>query len=106
MSVQFKMTFHEMDNWMESEKGLFGENAQSVILNAQIFGYKWFGDKQLFLKLEKKGNEIMNWKLFNCDGEFLREVNCQYDASDIATMMYDAKQVILDFDKQEAKIIK
>jgi hypothetical protein len=48
----------------------------------------------------------MDWKLFDKEGKFLQEVNCQYDASDIATMMYDAKQVILDFDKQEAKIIK
>lgn len=48
----------------------------------------------------------MDWKLFDKENKFLQEVNCQYDAADIATMMYDAKQVVLDFDKQEAKIIK
>lgn len=48
----------------------------------------------------------MEWKLFDKEGNFLQEVNCQYDASDIATMMYEAKKVELDFDKQEAKIIK
>ncbi len=48
----------------------------------------------------------MDWKLFDKDGKFLQEVNCQYDASDIATMMYDAVKVELDFEKQEAKIIK
>jgi hypothetical protein len=48
----------------------------------------------------------MDWKLFDKEGKFLQEVNCQYDASDIATMMYDAKQVVLDFDRKEAKIIK
>lgn len=48
----------------------------------------------------------MDWKLFDQKGNFLQEVNCQYDASDIATMLYDAKQVLLDFEKQEAKIIK
>jgi hypothetical protein len=48
----------------------------------------------------------MEWKLINHKGEFLQEVNCQYDACDIATMMYDAKIVQLDFEKKEAKIIK
>jgi hypothetical protein len=53
-----------------------------------------------------KGGYIMEWKLYDKDGNFLQEVNCQYDASDIATMMYNAKIVQLDFDKKEAKIIK
>ncbi|MBU5245334.1 hypothetical protein KQI37_06425 [Bacillus halotolerans] len=48
----------------------------------------------------------MNWKLIDKDGEFLKWVNCQYDASDIATMMYEAQIVTLDFNKQEAKILK
>jgi hypothetical protein len=48
----------------------------------------------------------MEWKLFGKDGEFLQEVNCQYDASDIATMLYEAVKIELDFDKKEAKIIK
>lgn len=47
----------------------------------------------------------MEWKLYDVDGGFLQEVNCQYDASDIATMMFNAKKVELDFDKQEAKIL-
>jgi hypothetical protein len=48
----------------------------------------------------------MEWKLYDKDGNFLQEVNCQYDASDIATMMYNAKVVQLDFDKKEARIIE
>lgn len=53
-----------------------------------------------------KGSYNMEWKLYDKDGNFLQEVNCQYDASDIATMMYNAKVVQLDFDKKEAKIIE
>jgi hypothetical protein len=48
----------------------------------------------------------MDWKLFDKEGKFLQEVNCQYDASDIATMMYEASIVQLDFNKQEAYIVK
>lgn len=48
----------------------------------------------------------MDWKLFDKDGKFLQEVNCQYDAGDIAQMMYGAVIVELDFIRQEAKIIK
>ena len=47
----------------------------------------------------------MDWKLYDEDGKFLQEVNCQYDASDIATMMYDAKKVELNFVTQEAFIV-
>jgi antitoxin component YwqK of YwqJK toxin-antitoxin module len=53
-----------------------------------------------------KGGNNMEWKLYDKDGNFLQEVNCQYDASDIATMMYNAKIIQLDFDKQEARIIE
>lgn len=48
----------------------------------------------------------MEWKIYDKDGNFLQEVNCQYDAIDIAIMMYNAKIIQLDFDKKEAKIIK
>jgi hypothetical protein len=48
----------------------------------------------------------MDWKLFDKEGKFLQEVNCQYDASDIATMMYQATKVELDFINKSAKIIK
>lgn len=47
----------------------------------------------------------MDWKLFDQNGDFLQEVNCQYDACDIATMMYEAIEVRLDFDKMEAYIL-
>jgi hypothetical protein len=47
----------------------------------------------------------MDWKLYDKDKKFLQEVNCQYDASDIAVMLYEAKIVLLDFDKKEAQII-
>ncbi|GFN32487.1 hypothetical protein [Paenibacillus xylaniclasticus] len=48
----------------------------------------------------------MEWKLYNSDGTFLQEVNCQYDASDIAVMLYGASKVELDFNHKEAKIIE
>jgi hypothetical protein len=48
----------------------------------------------------------MDWKLYDRSGKFLQEVNCQYDASDIAVMLYNAKKVELDFEKKEARITK
>lgn len=59
-----------------------------------------------FVLSKKYGDEFMDWKLLNKDGEFIQEVNCQYDALDIATMMEDAKKVEVDFEKKEARIIK
>ena len=47
----------------------------------------------------------MEWKLYDKEGNFLQEVNCQYDASDIATMMYDATEVVLDFNTKTARIL-
>ncbi|MFB5758973.1 hypothetical protein [Paenibacillus medicaginis] len=46
----------------------------------------------------------MEWKLIDEEGNFLQEVNCQYDASDIAIMIYNATRVELDFEKKEANI--
>ena len=46
----------------------------------------------------------MDWKLYDKDKNFLQEVSCQYDASDIATMMYDATKVELDFSTKSAYI--
>ena len=48
----------------------------------------------------------MDWKLIDSNGKFLQEVNCQYDACDIANMMYDAIVIVIDFEKKEAKIVK
>lgn len=48
----------------------------------------------------------MEWKLFDIDGMFLQEVNCQYDACDIAVMMYGASKLDLDFDACTAIIKK
>lgn len=48
----------------------------------------------------------MEWKLYDRDGKLLQEVNCQYDASDIAVMLYGAVKIELDFEKKEAKIIR
>ena len=58
------------------------------------------------MSVQSKGEVDMEWKLFDKEGKFLQGVNCQYDASDIATMMYDAKKIELDFEKQEATIVK
>ena len=48
----------------------------------------------------------MEWKLFDENGDFLQEVNCQYDSLDIAVMFFGAEAVEVDFEKKEAKIIK
>lgn len=47
----------------------------------------------------------MEWKLYDADGTFLQEVNCQYDACDIANMMYRAAQVLINFNEKSARII-
>lgn len=47
----------------------------------------------------------MEWKIYR-DGEELCEANCQYDSLDLSVMMYDAKEVIIDFENKVAKIIK
>lgn len=47
----------------------------------------------------------MDWKLFNRDNELIQEVNCQYDACDIAEM-YKATKLEIDFKKKEAKILE
>jgi hypothetical protein len=48
----------------------------------------------------------MEWKLYDKQGNYLQDVNCQYDASDLAVMLYEAKIVKLDFNKQEAYIVE
>ena len=47
----------------------------------------------------------MDWKLFDIDGKFLQEVNCEYDSCDISRWEYSAKEIKLDFVKKEAHII-
>lgn len=48
----------------------------------------------------------MDWKLYDKSGNFLQEVNCQYDALDLATMLYGAEIILVDFEKKSAKIAK
>ena len=48
----------------------------------------------------------MDWKLYDKNRHFLQEVNCQYDASDIACMLYGATVVNLNFNTKEAYIIE
>jgi hypothetical protein len=48
----------------------------------------------------------MDWKLIDKDGIFLQEVNCQYDALDLAVMLYAATIINVDFGQKEAKIVK
>lgn len=47
---------------------------------------------------------MMEWKLIDKDGVFLQEVNCQYDACDLATMMYDASVIEINFHNKTATI--
>jgi hypothetical protein len=46
----------------------------------------------------------MDWKLYDSNGEFLQEVNCQYDALDLATLLYEAVEVEVDFINKKAII--
>lgn len=48
----------------------------------------------------------MDWKLYDEDGNFLQEVNCQYDSCDLANWNYNAEQIIIDFKTKTTKIIK
>lgn len=48
----------------------------------------------------------MEWKLYDIDGKYLQDVNCQYDASDLAVMLYEAKVVKIDFNRKEAYILE
>lgn len=46
----------------------------------------------------------MDWKLLDKDGVFLQEVNCQYDACDLAVMLYNASVIEINFDEKTATI--
>ncbi|MCM3257060.1 hypothetical protein M3664_04595 [Paenibacillus lautus] len=48
----------------------------------------------------------MDWKLFDSNGEFIQEVNCQYDALDLAVLIEEATIIIVDFNKKEARVKK
>lgn len=48
----------------------------------------------------------MDWKLFDKDGNFLQEVNCQYDALDMSTMFHSGVKVLIDFEKESAYIVE
>lgn len=53
-----------------------------------------------------KGDNKLEWKLYDKDGKFLQEINCQYDACDIATMIYNATEIKLDFKNKKANILR
>jgi len=48
----------------------------------------------------------MNWKLYDENGSFLQEVNCQYDSLDFAHFEYNAIEVKVDFKNKKSYIIK
>lgn len=48
----------------------------------------------------------MDWKLYDQNGDYLQEVNCQYDSLDLATMEHNAEKVEVDFKTKTAKIVK
>lgn len=58
------------------------------------------------INLYLERSDRLDWKLYDKNDNFLQEVNCQYDASDIATMLYNAVQVELNFKNKKAKIIE
>lgn len=56
--------------------------------------------------LLRKGCEIVDWKLYDTSGEFIQDVNCQYDSLDIALFDNKAVRVEVDFQKKEAYILE
>lgn len=47
----------------------------------------------------------MNWDLYDIDGEFLKEVNCEYDSLDISRWEFNAVEVRVDFKNKKTYII-
>jgi putative restriction endonuclease len=47
----------------------------------------------------------VDWKLLSKEGNFLQEVNCQYDSLDLAVMLYGASKVVVDFVRKESQIV-
>lgn len=48
----------------------------------------------------------MDWKLYDMEGNFIQEVNCQYDSLDIALFDHDATEVRVDFKEKKAYILE
>lgn len=48
----------------------------------------------------------MEWKLYDEAGEFLQEVNCEYDSCDISRWEHGAVELRLDFKAKKAFIIR
>lgn len=46
----------------------------------------------------------MDWKLYDMDGKFLKEVNCEYDSCDISRWEFNASNIQLDFKNKIATI--
>ena len=49
---------------------------------------------------------MLDWKLYDKNGIFIQEVNCQYDSLDIALFDHDAKKVEVDFIEKKAYILE
>lgn len=48
----------------------------------------------------------LDWKLYDKDGTFLQEVNCEYDSCDISRWEYGAVELKLDFKNKKAYILE
>ncbi|MFI2856921.1 hypothetical protein ACH6EH_07245 [Paenibacillus sp. JSM ZJ436] len=48
----------------------------------------------------------MDWKLYDDQGKYLQDVNCQYDSLDLATLEHNAEKVEVDFKSKSARIVK
>lgn len=47
----------------------------------------------------------MDWKLYDIDGKFLKEVNCEYDSLDLSRWEFNAVEVRVDFKNKKTYII-
>lgn len=48
----------------------------------------------------------MDWKLYDVDGEFIQDVNCQYDSCDISLWNHRATKILVDFENKTTTIVE
>lgn len=48
----------------------------------------------------------VEWKLYDKDGNFVQEVNCQYDGIDLAVMLCAAVRIEIDMTNKTARVVE
>jgi len=47
----------------------------------------------------------MEWELYDIDGSYLQDVNCEYDSADLSRWEHGATELRLDFVNKKAYIL-